>query len=161
MALLKDTRCSQINLNFTKDLINICSMNSRGEFCFLQIHVYQGSSISDYVSILNSSCDYEIGNATNKEDLDCRRTCRNKLVEVKNALDCCVNYYNRSYLDYPHDISSLAYGLWASCGVETPGFCESKLSLNGSGSASTAHAMQWVFAWMVFAIVLSIFNLSL
>ena len=72
-----------------------------------------------------SNCDYEIGNTTSEEDLDCRSTCRNKLVEVKNVLGYCVNYYNRSYLDYPSDISSLANGHWKSCGVETPGFCES------------------------------------
>ena len=161
-GLLKDTRCSQINLNYSKDIINACSMNPRGEFCFIQTEIYRNGSTSDYVSTLNSNCDSEISNLPQS---GCRLTCRNELVEIKDALGCCVNYYNRSYLDYPYDRSSLAYGLWASCGVETPGFCESKLSLNrsgsGSGSASTAYAMQWAFAWTVFAIVLSIFNLSL
>ena len=157
-GLLNDTRCSQINLNFSRDLINSCSMNTRGEFCYIQIELYKNGSTSHYVSTLNSNCDSEISNMPQS---GCRPTCRNELVEIKDALGCCVNHYNKSYLDYPYDISSLAYGLWESCGVETPGFCESTLSLNGSGSASTGYAMQWVFTWTVVAIVLSIFNLLL
>jgi hypothetical protein len=114
-------------------------MNPRGEFCFLQIIIYETnrtSIYSDYVSALNSKCDSEISNGPHSS---CRPTCRNELVEIKDALGCCVNYHNRSTSD-PSDISSLAYGLWASCGVETPGFCESTLSLNGA--VSTAYAVK-------------------
>ena len=148
-SLLKDNRCSQINLNLAK---NFCSMNTRGEFCYQLIE--HGGPFS--VSTLNSSCDYEIGNATDEQDFECRSTCRNKLVEVKNAQGCCVNYYNRSISNPP---PSLAYEIWETCGVETPGFCESKLSLNGS--ASTTYLLQWAFmcTWAVFA-MFSIFNLG-
>ena len=160
-SLLKDNRCFQIQLNSAKDLINSCSMNPRGEFCLQQIQVYEGGSTSgysDYVSTLNSYCDSEIGSATDEEDFECRSTCRNKLVEVNNALGCCVNYYNistDSYIPPP----SLTYRVWEACGVESPGFCESKLSLNGA--ASTAYTMQWAFmcSWAVFA-MFSIFNLG-
>lgn len=63
--------------------------------------------------------------------------------------------------------------VWASCEVENPGFCESKLSLNEATStayeatftayeaASTAYAAKWALAWVALAIVLSTFNLSL
>ena len=158
-SLLNDNRCSQIYLNFTKDLINFCSMNPRGEFCFQQIQVYEGASISNYASTLNSNCDSEIGSATDEEDFECRSMCKNKLVEIKNALGCCVNYNNRSTSYQSTPPPSLAYRVWEACGVETPGFCESKLSLNGS--ASTAYAMQWAFMciWAVIA-MFSIFNLG-
>ena len=169
--LLKDTRCSQINLNDLKPLINTCSINPRGEFCILQILTYENN-------VSHSICDYEIRNITVNQDLHCRPTCRNKLVEMKNALGCCVNYGNWSTSDQNNSLPLLSYRLWASCGVEAPGFCESTLTLNGyasitnaettgftkstsslNGSVSTAYAMQWAFAWamVAFAILLSIF----
>ena len=166
---LKDTRCSQTNLNDLKQLINSCSINPRGEFCVPQMLMY-GNNVS------HSICDYEIRNVTINQDLHCRPTCRNKLVEMKNALGCCVNYGNWSTSDQNNSPPFHSYRLWASCEVETPGFCESTLTLNGyasyavtagftestsslNGSASTAYATQWAFAWamVAFAILLSIF----
>ena len=59
---------------------------------YLQIWMYgSGNNAS-----LRTNCDYEIGNVTDNQDLDCRPTCRNELVKIKNALGCCVNYFNRS-----------------------------------------------------------------
>ena len=168
--LLKDNRCSQIYLNSTKHLINLCSMNSRGDFCNLQIGEFtrnysNGTLYHDYyVSALNSNCDF---NTTDEQDFECSSTCRNELVEVKNALGCCINYYNTS-INYP-DIyvppPSLTYRVWEACRVETPGFCESKLSLNSSINSSpndatlTIRRVQWASTLAAFA-MLSIFNLG-
>ena len=115
LLTIKESGCSQLYQEVAEDTVNGCTMNSDGEFC--------GDVINrNYVSVLNSNCDQEIENAT-----ACRSACRDKLIEIKNALGCCVNnLYNRSrnFMPVPE---SLAYRVWESCGVDTPGFCEGKL----------------------------------
>ena len=70
----------------------------------------------------------------------CAPICRNTLMEVKDALRCCLNslYYNLSENAVP---KPLAYRLWNSCGVETPGICENLIRFVGvAGSTSTTQS---------------------
>lgn len=84
-GLLADTRCSQINLNYAKSIINFCSMNPSGEFCFPLVISYEAEN-NQYI---HSICYSEISNVSYS---DCRPACRNKLMEGKYALGCCVNH---------------------------------------------------------------------
>ena len=95
----------------------------------------------------------------------CRSICRDTLVETKATLDCCINLLNQSnseISDMPEYIPitspALSYRLWNSCGVETPGICESSLSLNGA--ISTTYLMHWMSTCPIVAII-SILSLGI
>jgi hypothetical protein len=64
--------------------------------------------------------------------------CRDTLEEVKSAEGCCINVFNQSDSTEIETSPALDYRLWESCGVETPGFCESKLTLNVTISTTAA-----------------------
>ena len=44
---------------------------------------------------------------------------------AKTLRGCCINWVNSS----TYTPQALSYGVWNSCGVESPGFCDSPLSL--------------------------------
>ena len=66
---------------------------------------------------LNSAC------ATS--NVSCTSNCRDGISNAKTLRGCCINWVNSS----TYTPQSLSYGVWNSCGVESPGFCESPLSL--------------------------------
>ena len=143
-ALLEDSRCSQINFDNAKFIVNTCSIKDDGEFCAIP-----GDEFNDkYLSLLESNCDLEISNPS----AICRSTCRATLMETKATLDCCINVFNQSNLTSP----ALSYGLWDSCGVQTPGICESTLRLNGAISTMAIYSMRWISTWVVIAVILSL-----
>ena len=90
---LKDSRCSQINLNSAEIIVSGCLMKADSAFCVPQTDGL-ASDFRKYNSILNSNCDHEIDNAPG-----CRSTCRNKLIEAKDALGCCINYDDMTISD--------------------------------------------------------------
>ena len=160
-SLLEDSRCSQINFNTAKSIVDTCSIKADGEFCSIPEDEFN----SKYVSLLESNCDLEISNA----NVVCRSICRDTLVETKATLDCCINLFNQSnsgiydmsdHEDVPTTSLVLSYRLWDSCGVETPGICESTLSLNGA--ISTIYSMQWIWisTWVILAMI-SILSLGI
>ena len=128
LLTVKESRCSQIFLKEAENTVIDCTITPDGEFCG---ELVQHGNYRNFISVLDSNCDQEIENAT-----ACRSTCRDELVEIKDALGCCVNFYNRSLTSMPVS-ESLAYTVWKSCGVETPGFCESTLTLGVSISMAT------------------------
>ena len=71
---------------------------------------------------------------------------------------------------------ALAYRVWESCGVETPGFCDSLLSLSGAtmttsaligccktlnGAIPTVYLMQWYSILMAIVVMISVFDLGI
>lgn len=120
--LLEDSRCSQINLNTAQEFALLCSVNADGALC-----------LEDEfdISLLNSICHVEINNAS----AVCTPVCRDALEQEKSAEGCCISTFNQSNTETP---PALDYSLWKSCGVETPGFCESKLTLDVAISTTAA-----------------------
>ena len=58
----------------------------------------------------------------------------------RNNSGCCVNLFNTSALT--EFIAAGNYSLWASCSVETPGFCtQSIVRRPSSGAASTQYPL--------------------
>ncbi len=74
---------------------------------------------------LNSDC------ATS--NISCTSNCRDGITLAKTLRGCCINWINSSM----YTPQALSYGVWKSCGVESPGpgFCESPLSLRGSATS--------------------------
>ena len=92
-------------------------MDDSGRICGL---TYSSSDTEVDLVSLNSIC------ATS--DITCNSTCRDDIRIAKELSGCCVNWVNAS-TDIP---VALSYSVWKSCGIETPGFCESPLSLRGA-----------------------------
>ena len=154
-SLRENRRCSTINLNshFVKSITRKCLVNSKGEDCLPQLNKYaialyerNNLSYTNFgilalpIELISSHfCHIE----TNKDTDVCTLGCKNKLEEARNTLGCCLNYYNDSTSDR-FDRRPLANGLWKSCGLETPGFCDSTLTLSGATSTIYAVMRQWI-----------------
>ena len=139
-ALLRDSRCRHRQLqNYltAQMLVDYCSVNADGVSCWS----YSGSggtgNVID-VDSLNSVCI--------SSNISCSSACRSGINEARTAVGCCVNVHNTSISGT--DNPSLSYSVWRSCGVESPGFCESPLSLNGDIS-TMERAVTWTTVTIV------------
>ena len=108
-----NSRCYQTFFPSAEYFVNLCSMNANGLACGLP------SSERD-LNRLNSVC------AT--ANVSCTSNCRDSITDAKKLEGCCINFGNTSTYTSP----ALSYSVWKSCKVETPGFCESPLSLRGT-----------------------------
>jgi hypothetical protein len=121
-GLLEDSRCSQINLNMAKEFVRLCSVRADGALC----------SQDDFD--IFPICNMEINNTS----AVCTPMCRDTLEEVRSTEGCCINIFNHSDSAETETPPALDYRLWESCRVETPGFCESKLTLDVTISTTAA-----------------------
>ena len=95
--------------SFGELFIQLCSTNSNNTRCYNLI----GTLDSDATRV-QSSCP--TGGSSS-----CSTSCQSAILSFRNNLGCCVNVFNTSALtDF---IAVDDYCLWASCSVETPGFC--------------------------------------
>ena len=70
----------------------------------------------------------------------CSSSCQSSILTYRNNAECCVNIFNTSALT--EFIAAGNYSLWASCSVETPGFCtQSTVRRPSSGAASTQYPL--------------------
>ena len=95
--------------SFGELFIQLCSTNSNNARCYNLI----GTLDSDATRV-QSSCP--TGGSSS-----CSSSCQSAILTFRNNLGCCVNVFNTSALtDF---VAADDYCLWASCSVETPGFC--------------------------------------
>ena len=114
---LINSRCNQTFFPTAEYIVNLCSMDANGVTCGLTYSPSTGPDLDE----LNSAC------ATS--NVSCTTNCRNNITDAKKLRGCCVNWVNTStHVPVP----ALFYSIWKSCEVETPGFCESPLSLSGT-----------------------------
>ena len=113
--------------------VNLCSMNADNYPC----------GLDDGAVTVDSVCA--------GSNVTCRSACRDHLRNATIDYGCCVNFYNTTAFG-PRPLS-LSYDVWRSCGLESPGFCESTLSLNGALSTVKGGCSAW---WMIIAISLTI-----
>ena len=104
-------------------ITNLCSMDNSGRVCGLTYSSNIDPDIFMDLNSLNSAC------ATS--NVSCTSNCRDGISNAKALRGCCINWVNFS-TETPQ---ALSYGVWNSCGVESPGFCESPLSLMGSAAS--------------------------
>ena len=95
--------------SFGELFIQLCSTNSNNARCYDLI----GALDSDGTRV-ESSCP--TGGSSS-----CPSSCQSAILTFRNNLGCCVNVFNTSALTDFIDVDD--YYLWASCSVETPGFC--------------------------------------
>ena len=116
--IINSIRCNETFFPIAQYVVNLCSMDANGVTCGLTYSPSTGPEIDS----LNSAC------ATS--NVSCTTNCRNNITDAKNLRGCCVNWVNTS--TYVPVVPALSYSVWKSCEVETPGFCESPLSLSGT-----------------------------
>jgi hypothetical protein len=120
-AIVLDSRCSETIFFASAEYATaLCSMDESGRLCGLILPL----STSGPLETLNSAC------ATS--NVSCTSNCRDGINNAKTLRGCCINAVNSS-TTMPQ---ALSYGVWKSCGVESPGFCDSSLSLRGSATTS-------------------------
>ena len=148
---LLDERCSQTELShFAETVVNLCSMNADGFPCGLLDNIRNyGYRVDININRLDSICA--------GSNVTCTPECRDTLRNATINHGCCVNYFNTTSARP----LSLSYDVWRSCGVESPGFCESTLSLNAAmpnDTSSRNGAMSTVIGglWMNIALILTI-----
>ena len=90
-------------------------MDDSGRVCGLTYSSIDPDIID--LDTLNSACAMS--------NVSCTSNCRDGISNTKTLRGCCINWVNFS-TDTPQ---ALSYGVWNSCGIESPGFCESPLSL--------------------------------
>ena len=122
-AIVLDSRCNQSGSDsffLAEVATTICSMDDSGRVCGLTFSTADPELDLD---TLNSAC------ATS--NVSCTSNCRDGISNAKSLRGCCINWVNFS-TETPQ---ALSYSIWNSCGVESPGFCESPLSLTGSAAS--------------------------
>ena len=119
-AIVLDSRCNQTSFTSAEYITNLCSMDDSGRVCGFTYSNLDPDLID--LETLNSAC------ATS--NISCTSNCRDGISNAKTLKGCCINWVNFS-TETPQ---ALSYGVWNTCGVESPGFCESPLSLMGSAA---------------------------
>ena len=99
--------------------IQLCSTNANNERCYNLI----GTFITNATSV-QSSCPMN--------ESSCPSSCQSSILDYCNNVGCCMNVFNTSATPF---IAANDYRLWASCSVETPGFC-TQSTVNHSTSTS-------------------------
>ena len=153
--------CSQLEYFNRRYTENLC-LPSRGQ-PYVNAILESGCNdeIAEYLVTLcsidadNRPCGYE-GFVETKPYLDivtiesictgsnvtCTSACRDSLRNATIIYGCCINTINITIFD-PRPLS-LSYDVWRSCGLESPGFCESTLSLNSAVSTAKGCNARWM-----------------
>jgi hypothetical protein len=115
-AIVLSSRCNQSLYSTAELLVDACSEDANGSPC--------GLLTSDIIDDLNSDCT--------TSNVGCTSNCRDSINDVKDMYGCCLNSasFNMSTDSPP----GLSYSVWKSCEIQTPGFCESSLSLRGTAA---------------------------
>ena len=138
-ALLQNSRC----YIYARYAVDTCSVNENNEFCAAVI----GSNLISFINSAGSSAiitDLEfislVTNCASSSNSSCSSSCQNTVTSIANSYGCCVNVFNIS--TGGNQVQQLSYGLWNTCGVDTPGFCS-------ANTLSGAATIKVLFAWMI------------
>ena len=142
-AIVLDSRCNQTSFFISAEYVtNFCSMDDSGTICGL---TYSGADSEVQSENLNSIC------ATS--NVSCTSNCRDSISNATMLRGCCLNWINTS----TYTPQALSYGVWKSCGVESPGFCESQLSLRGTATSimeeNHLNSLLIIFACLIYQYV--------
>jgi hypothetical protein len=118
-AIVLSSRCNQSGIFSTAEyVVDLCSVNANGSPCGFTSILFD----NDVIGGLHSDCSMS--------NISCTLNCSDSINDAKDMYSCCLNsaWFNSSIYSPPE----LSYGVWKSCEIETPGFCESPLSLRGT-----------------------------
>ena len=138
-AIVLDRRCNDTSFFISAEYVtNLCSMDDSGRVCGSTYSIADSDVDHTRLETLNSVC------ATS--NVSCTAACRDDIRNAKELRGCCLNWINFS--TYPTE-TALSYGVWKSCGIETPGFCESPLSLSGTAVKENHVALLTIISGLI------------
>ena len=131
-TVLQNSRCYFI----ARSLVDSCATDDRtNQYCAVTIasgsNGFSSGGSNPLLTSLTTNC-YSSSSSF------CSSSCRISVINIANAYGCCVNVFNNSGLQVPQ----LSYGVWKSCGVNSPGFCTGSSMLSGTVITNA-------FAWMI------------
>ena len=150
-------KCSSTDWEFNRDVINAwCNPNDLNEpplQHYINVHqecnwtngTTQGSSctrdenqrfcdLNQDASILLHAVTENCPRQIEYSRYQCTNSCMNAIQNLKSKLGCCVNDRNYS-TNHFYWITNAA--LWSACGISSPGFCNSTISLITTGASHT------------------------
>ena len=128
--LLHNSTLNVVQKTLLKCFFHVCATNSDNNRCYDVLETL----ITDSRRV-DATCP--------SDRSSCPSTCRNSLLTFRDNSECCVNLYNNSAtFPFPFSFTADDYSLWASCSVETPGFCtESSVSRSSSSATGTCNPL--------------------
>ena len=121
-AVLQNERCNI----FATGLVDVCATNANGQVCAEAISLDILGSISTSSQLFSSLTSLSV-NCLEAVNVDiCSPFCQSAITNITDSYGCCVNAYNNS--ETGMQLPLLSYSLWNSCGVDSPGFCNSSLT---------------------------------
>ncbi len=114
-AVLQDDRCNVV----ATLLVDICATNANGQTCVgaISLDFLSSAATDPLLTSLSTNC---------ASPMVCSPSCGSAVTNIANAYGCCVNVYNST--ESGMQLPALSYSVWNSCGVDTPGFCNSSLT---------------------------------
>jgi hypothetical protein len=124
-ALLQNNRCNM----YAKALADLCSTNANGQYCAeaIGVELIIPTSTDPLLVSLLRDCAGLVDT--------CSQSCHSTITSIADAYGCCMNIYNSTETGV--QLPSLSYSLWNSCGVESPGVCNSSLTTSPTDSPPT------------------------
>ena len=140
--------CKFINTDtLSLDSITDCTVNEEGKYCKAEL---------DYTSSVSFAAFYNCANTS---------TCDPLCIEsLNNITSCCfINEYNGTNdydyeYDYDYGYDWLSYEFWSQCGLDSPGFCESRFNndpVNNDPASDDAAILKAPGIVVTLAVVLS------
>ena len=104
--------------------VSLCTRDENQRLCDLN------QNASTVLNAVTASCPRQI----EYSGYQCTNSCMNAIQNLKSKYGCCLNNYNRSN-SYFYQVTNAA--LWSACGISSPGFCNSTISLMTTGTSHT------------------------
>ena len=124
-------------MNEIENAIGVCSLDANGVPCGYALVQHPEFDSEPYIDELNAAC-------ATSNDQSCTTNCRDSIVDAKSDRGCCLNTLFYNSLDSASLPPGLSYSIWKSCGIETPGVCDSLLNIRSGATddppATTAAA---------------------
>ena len=137
-TLLQNSKCYSI----ARELVDLCSINANWQFCAAIVGSPDAALINTEILYSDSSFTSLIANCGSSLSSQCSSSCQNAIADFADSYGCCVNSLNNTSTG--DNMPELSYGLWTSCGVQTPRVCAITSTLTTSGAATMK-----VFSWMI------------
>lgn len=146
-ALLENPACTR----HARHIVNSCSRGTNNTYC---LELFGTSFNLDNNPTRTAFRHTQLNNAlslcanySSFQTMGCPSSCRDALIEAIDKVGCCINLFNDTINDIilPH----FSGAVMTACGLESPGRCESDLSL----SAGSIPVATWVYICLSLALL--------
>lgn len=150
-ALLQNSSCTPL----ARHQINACSRGTNNTFCldlfggtfdpvFPLRTVYRHPELNNAITLCANYSTFASSGG-------CPAHCQDALETAIDVVGCCINLFNDTIneVTLPH----FSGDVLTACGVESPGTCESDLTLGRAGSATVKAITAWIYICLSLALL--------